>query len=199
MSWTCKWCGWANEGKKCASCGKMKPRAKKGTMPRSRAPHACVLLGLDTASTTGWAISVGGMLESHGEHKLYTPAGIVATQAVLDKLSHLSALTSMPIAAVSERSWGGAMGLGRTTSFGYWLHALGTIGVPLKRIVEVYPSQWRAVELPGHHRAKRDEVRELEQQRALDLTGIEGLGKDEAPAILINRWGQKSGEIGAVL
>lgn len=201
--WRCKMCGWANpeDGKKCISCNKPKPRAKKAPLPRLDAPTQCILLSLDTANTTGWCIRVCGAIVDHGEHRLYTDAGMACTHAIINNLVNLRNKTGLPIVAVSERSWGGHLGMGRTTAFGYWLHALRSIGVHMKRIIEVYPSTWRAVVLPpGMATAKRDIVRaaEMEAALAMVLPGTK-LGHDEAPAIMIGAWAEKAGEVANAL
>lgn len=200
--WRCKMCGWSNpqDAKRCSSCNKGKPRAKKAALPRSSQPHQCILLGLDTANVTGWSIRVCGALVSHGQHSLYTDSGLQRTQALLDQLQALRLSTGLPIVAVSERTWGGRMGLGGTMAFGYWLHALRSIGVRMKRIIQVYPSTWRAVVLPsGMASAKREVVRPAEMQLALSMVNVDSLGEDEAPAVLIALWGECSGEVGASL
>lgn len=200
--WSCKMCGWSNpeNGKRCLSCKKPRPREKKAKLPRTDEPSQCILLAMDTASVTGWSIRVCGMLESHGQHKLYTDDGLRATQLVCEKLTQLQEMTSLPIVVVSERSWGGHMGMGRTTAFGYWLHALRSIGVHLKRFIEVYPSEWRAVALPPGSVGKvRDEVRAIEMEAAQALVNGASLGADEAPAIMIGVWGMHSGEVARVL
>lgn len=196
MSWSCKRCGWKNESesKKCLSCGKRKKK-KREPLPRLDAPVQCILLSLDTANVTGWAIRVCGLIESHGQHKLYTDDGMKSTDAVLDKLQQLRSATGLPIAVVSERSWGGYMGQGATMGFGYWVRALRSINVPMKRFHEVYPASWRAVILPGFHDAERSIVRAEEQRKACEMVGALKLGGDEAPAILIGEWGAYAGEI----
>jgi len=197
MGWKCKLCGWKNDSdaKKCLSCDKRKPKKPRAPLPRTESPIACILLALDTANVTGWAIRVCGLIESHGQHKLYTDDGMKSTDEVLSKLAQLRNATGLPIAVVSERSWGGYMGQGATMGFGYWVHALRGIGVRMKRFQEVYPASWRAVILPGFHDAERSIVREEEQRKACAMVNANRLGDDEAPAILISEWGAYAGEV----
>lgn len=202
-AWLCRMCGWSNatNAKKCNSCDKRKPREKKPPLPRLDTIIQCILLTLDTANTTGWCIRACGAIIDHGEHKLYTDDGMQKTKMVCYKLEQLEHTTGMSIVVVSERSWGGVLGLGRTTAFGYWLHALRGIGIPMKRIIEVYPSTWRAVALPhGMANAKRDVVRPVEMQTALSMVAPGAqIGSDEAPAICMGVWGEKAGEVANAL
>lgn len=200
--WRCKMCGWSNaeDSARCSSCNKRKQRQPRQPGPRSDAALPCILLACDTANKTGWSIYVGGLLQGHGEHALYNDKGMESTRNVIDTLYELRRVTSFPIVFVSERSWGGVMGMSRTMAFGYWVHALRTLGVPMSRIVEVFPSEWRSVTLPkGMANARREVVRPVEMEIALQVAGCDTLGKDEAPAILIGKWGVKAAAVRAVL
>ena len=198
--WRCKLCGWANaeDANKCISCGKQKKRAKKAALPRSREAARCIVLALDTANTSGWAVWICGQLHNHGQHALYSDAGIAKTQTLMRELQSLSTITGLPIACMSERSWGGHMDRGDTKAFGYWVYALRCIGVSIKRILQVYPSQWRAVVLSGGVGLKRDAVRALELECARSIVGTE-VGDDEAAAICIGVYAAHCGELVASL
>jgi hypothetical protein len=204
--WTCKLCGWINgaDAKACFACEKLRPRKKKERLPQAEDFLDCVVLGLDTATCSGWAIRDRGKLIVYGEHNLYTEIGLIETEKVIAECIassyHDRPTRARPIVVVSERSWGGHMGRGETKAFGYWLHALLSQRIPYRRIVQAYPSQWRAVVLPkGGATAEREDVRRAEQALAIELTNDPNIGGDASAAVLISLWGAKAGEIKAVI
>jgi hypothetical protein len=70
--------------------------------------------------------------------------------------------------------------------------ATGHVG----KVVTVQPGTWRAAVLgPQSIGMERDQVREQEQLVARAFVGRD-VGPDEAPAILIGRWGAQAGELG---
>ena len=202
-AWTCKLCGWPNAQAAftCASCDKGRPKAKskRAVLPQLETPNPCVVLGLDVANKSGWAIGVNGKIVGSGEHQLLSFRGARETTHVVERALRASNAFLLPVVAIFERPWGGRMGLGATKAEGYWQHALLAALIPTRRMGNVYPSQWRAVELNGlSPRARREEIRPVEQARAREVVGRE-VGEDEAPAILITQWGMYSPIIGGLL
>jgi hypothetical protein len=196
--WRCKLCGWLNpeDGKRCLSCEKRRPRARKEAKPRESEAIPCVLLALDTANRTGWALGAFGSIVSSGEHPLYSDAGMRATNEVLTLACALSSQHKIPIVIAYEVPWGGRMAAGETKAEGYWIHAARSCGVPMRRFVKVYPSQWRAVVLPpGSASLEREEVRKVEAIEAAKIVSDRKLGSDECAAVLIFEWAKKAGEV----
>lgn len=204
-TWRCKQCGWINvaDCKACVACEKLRPRKKKQPLAQTDSFLDCVVLGLDTATCSGWAIRCRGHLIHYGQHNLYTAHGLIETRQVIESTiisSQSKSHIQRPIVVVSERSWGGHMGRGETKAFGYWVHALLSANIPYRRIVQAYPSQWRAVVLPrGAANAEREDVRRAEQALAIELTNDANIGGDASAAVLISLWGAKAGEIKAVI
>ena len=92
------------------------------------------------------------------------------------------------------------MGVGPGEAAGYWRFALRNAQLPSTRLVDVYPSTWRARVLPkGAHAMKREDVRKLELVEARRLVPKGNLGGDQSPAILIGRWATQAGEVGDAL
>lgn len=195
--WRCRMCGWPNAGGggKCISCGKSRPKRKTGPPPARLKPWRAVGLALDVGECTGWAIWREGRYVASGEVRIYTDAGVVQLGKVVEAARFEAALGKLPWMAVMERPWGGHMGLALPYSAGYWAHALRSAGLPRRAIREVYPATWRAKVLrKGLSRAKRDEVRKVEQQTA-SMVARRMVGADEAPAVLIGQWAMYAQEL----
>lgn len=201
-TWRCALCGWLSpvDAKACASCEKRKPRAKKAKPPPSFRPWRCVVLALDVAETSGWAVWVLGKLADSGEFNIYTDHGVAECARVCDIARTFALQLSVPWVALIEVSWGGHMGVGMAPSGGYWTYALRNAQLPRARIGEVFPATWRARVLPrGMASAKRNDVRAVEVAQARAIVGGRKVGSDEAPAILIGKWGTQAGEVGDML
>lgn len=200
--WRCGRCGWLNpsDAKACTDCDKRKPRAKKPLPRPSFRPWRCVVLALDAAERTGWSVWVLGKLASSGEFKIYTDDGVREVIRVVDVAKSFALRHGVPWVAIVEASWGGHMGLGKSAAHGYWSFALRNAQLPRARIGSVQPSRWRARTLPkGMHCAKRDVVRPAEVVAARAEVDGHTVGDDEAPAILIGKWGTFAGEVGLML
>ncbi len=200
--WRCARCGWLNppDAKSCTDCSKRKPRAKKAKPPPSFRPWRCVVLALDTAEKTGWSVWVLGKLTSSGEFRIYSGDGVREVIRVVETAKAYALRLGVPWVVMSERSWGGHMGMGATCAFGFWKFALLNAQLPEARVGQVFPAMWRARVLPkGMHAAKRNFVREAELVAASALVDGRHVGNDEAPAILIGKWGTQAGEVGLLL
>lgn len=197
--WKCKGCGWANAALciVCAGCGKTKPRKRKPKPPPSFRPWECVVLALDPAATTGWAIWASGRLHSSGEFPIFTGAGTREASRIVELLVDIGDTLGLPVVVVAERSWGGRMGTGETSAVGFWRFALLAHQVAKASVLLVYPATWRARVLPkGMASAERDAVRACEQTEAARLTKSAQVGADEAAAVLIGKWASQAGEVG---
>lgn len=200
--WTCRLCGWSNPplATECIACERKRPRPRKKAEKAEplEVANACVVLGIDVANKSGWAIGDTGKIVDSGQHQLMSTRGARETLHVIERAIEYA--HGAPLVTVFERPWGGRMARGSTTGEGYWLHALLFAGVPLRLATSVYPSQWRAVELPiGMGSAKREDARRAEQSRAGVLVGGAKVGEDEAPAICIAHWGMFSHEVARML
>jgi hypothetical protein len=170
---------------------------RRGSSPAPK-PWLAVVLGVDTAARSGWAVSVSGRLVESGE--VDTLAEVEVERVVRSALTH-GAAGGLPVVLVLEAPYGGrveiiaALGVARER----WLRAWRAVGQSPRRVVRVQPSTWRAAVLGQCAIGKRrDEVRALEQQVAAWLFGRE-LGADEAPACLIARWGSQAGVVGKAI
>lgn len=200
-TWRCSTCGWLNDcaGKKCASCDKRKPRAKKPKPPPTFRPWRCVILALDPAEITGWAVWSMGKIADHGEFKIYTDDGVTEVIRVVEIAKYYAAQLEVPWVAVCERPFGGFHGMGETSAVGYWKFAMRNAQLPLARIGHVYPSTWRARVLSKGMAGKpRDVVRAEELVRARSIAA-DVHGHDEAAAIMIGQWATQAGEVGELL
>jgi hypothetical protein len=157
----------------------------------------CVVLAVDTATRSGWAIRVAGKLRYSGELDTLDEHELDAVITDALKLTHGGA----HLVLVLERAWGQrtatllALGAARER----WLAAWRRRGLTGK-YVQVYPSQWRARVLPGHAHAKREIIRPIELAAAqLEVGSTCNVGPDEAAAILISRWAAHAPQVGAVL
>lgn len=161
-------------------------------------PWACVVLGVDTAATSGWAIAVSGKRVDSGElDTLDTPE----LERVVRWAVDLGRLGALRVVLCLEAPWGGpvavvaALGVARER----WERAWRDAGQTVRRVVRVNPSTWRAAVLGrGAIGMPRDAVRALEQRVARGLVGRE-LGADESAAVLIARWGAHAGEVGKAI
>jgi hypothetical protein len=161
-------------------------------------PWLAVVLAVDTAARSGWAISVSGRRVDSGE------ADTLDT-TLLDRVVHwavdLADLSTLPLVMVLESPWGGnvhivaALGVARER----WLRAWRDAGQAPGRVVKVMPGTWRGPVLGREWvSAPRDQVRAHEQRVARALMGRD-VGPDEAPAILIARWASHAAPVGKAI
>jgi hypothetical protein len=164
-------------------------RATAHARPRTEAPAPkpwlCVVLGVDTASTSGWCIAVTGRRVDSGELDTLDPAELAR---VVRWAVDLGTVGSLPVVLVLEAPWGGTVatlvGLGAARE--RWLRAWRDAAQAAGRVVRVKPSTWR------------EETREQEQLVARAMVG-RVVGADEAAAILIARWAGHAGAVGRAI
>lgn len=200
--WRCARCGWLNphDATACTSCERAKPRAKRARLPPSFRPWRAVVLALDAGSKSGWAIWVLGKLAASGEHTIYTDVGLREVVRVVEQAKAYAAHLGVPWVALIEQAWGGRMGVGLGCAAGYWMFALRNAQLSRARIGSVLPNVWRARALPkGSTKLSRERVRVVEVASARAIVHGRDVGDDEAPAILIGKWGTQAGEVGAML
>lgn len=162
------------------------------------APWLAVVLAVDTATVSGWAISVNGQRVDSGEIHTHDTAGLDARVAWAVNLGELA---RVPVVLVLEAPWGGDVRI--VTALGAaserWLRAWRDAGQAGGRVVRVMPSTWRSAVLGRvNHGMRRDEIRAVEQAAAERLAR-RPVGPDEAPAILIARWGSHAAKVGAAI
>ena len=199
--WRCALCGWLNpnDARGCLSCDKGKPRKRAKIDPSFR-PWAAVVLALDAGTCSGWSIWSLGKLASSGEFNIYTDAGLREVVRVVEQSKAYAAQLRVPWVAMIERAWGGRMGVGLGCAAGFWMFAIRNAQCPRSRIGSVLPNVWRARALPkGSTKLSRAAVRVVEVDTAQPFVHGRNVGDDEAPAILIGKWGTQAGEVGAML
>lgn len=161
-------------------------------------PWACVVLGVDTAARSGWAIAVSGKRVDSGELSTLDTAEL---ERVVRWAVDLGRVGGLRVVLVLEAPWGGsvavvaALGVARER----WERAWRDAGQTVRRVVRVNPATWRAAVLGrGAIGLEREAVRALEQSVACRLVG-RPLGPDESAAVLIARWGAQAGEVGKAI
>lgn len=198
--WRCAVCGWLNaSGTECVSCEKRRPRAKATPIRPTFRAWDCVVLALDPAEVSGWAIFVRGRYIESGEHRLFDAAGVVETARVVGVAKRWALELGIPWVVMAERSFGGRMGVGETSALGFWRYALLSAQLLPSYVGLVYPSQWRARVLPKGATGKRDAVREREQEFARKLSRKETVGGDEAAAVGVGKFATHAGETGVLM
>lgn len=199
--WRCKLCGHINGGgRACASCEKRKPRVKAPPPPPSFRAWACVILALDPATVTGWAIWVNGVYHRSGEFELWSGEGVRECVRVIDIARDIALSLNIPWCVQAERSFGGHMGRKETAALGFWRFGLYNAQLLPACIGLVYPARWRARVLPkGNASAKRKIVKSVEVAIAKKLTSHETMGDDEAAAVGIGKWSTQAGETALLL
>jgi hypothetical protein len=177
-------------------------RARPRRTPAILPPHACVVLAIDTAHNSGWAIreSPGrgapdrliayGELDVTSVRDMYQVCAAAARGAIA---------ANLPAILVLESPWGGTR---RTVeslsrSAGRWLACWGLTGQ--SAYMDVQPSAWRTAVLGAQWaHAKRDIVRAYEQRVAAAEVGTV-TRPDESAAILISSFAVRSPKVAAIL
>lgn len=165
-----------------------------------------MVLAIDPAATSGWSLWASGRYVSSGECGLK----LADIARVVNGSLQFAEVASIPAVLVLERPFKqkpgmkyAASGQGRESWRGCW--QLG--GGVMNKIIQVYPSTWRAKVLPrGMANAKREVVRPEERKAAVDFVIANGnapddfvVGPDEAAAICLGRFAITAGEVGDVL
>jgi ribosome modulation factor len=174
-------------------------RKRKPPKPtRAPKPWLAVVLAVDTATRSGWALYASGRLRASGEVSTRDEGALA--DIVVDA-ARRAADGGLPLVLVLEASFGGptyvvtALGQARER----WLRAWRDAGQEMRRVVLVQPQSWRAVMLdPTLRRAKRDALRAAEAVVASGIVG-RAVEPDEAAAVLIGRWAARSLPVGKSL
>jgi ribosome modulation factor len=158
-----------------------------------------VVLAVDTARRSGWALYVAGRLRASGEVDTLCDE---AVGKVVVAACERAQSCGYPLALVLESPFGGttvvvsALGQARER----WLRAWRDAKQSRKAVVLVQPNTWRARVLGrGWRGAKRDELRLAEQRFAAQVSGCAKVGPDEAAAVLIGRWGAQALDVGRAI
>lgn len=169
----------------------------KALSPSPR-PWSAVVLAVDTAARSGWAIAVQGERVDSGE---LDTLDFIEIERVVRWAIELGQAGGLKVVLVLEAPYGGsvsvvaALGVARER----WERAWRDAGQTVRRIVRVQPTPWRVAVLGrqviGMRRAA---VRALEQRVARALIG-KALGDEEAPAVLIARWAAYAGAVGKAI
>lgn len=166
----------------------------KRRLQSSHEPHACVVLGVDTAQVSGWCQLANGLFVASGEFDVLKYPALLAVMC--ESALAVGRCNSLPAVLVYERPF---MGTAQGQYIGAWKAAWAAAGGVRTRTLGVYPSQWRARVLGGGWaRAGREQVREMEAHAA-QLTAGRVCQPDEAAAVLIAKWGSHAGEVLAKL
>jgi hypothetical protein len=173
-------------------------RAKKPVVPAAVIAWRCVVLAIDTAARSGWAVAAEDKLLAFGEADTLDDEALAE---ITRWATARAAKLGMPCVLVLEAPWGGpvttVLALGQARE--RWLHAWRQGGQSRKRVVSVRPATWRGPVLGRYYvSAPRDVVREQEQLVASAMAG-ETARADEAPAICIAHWGAHARQVGAVM
>lgn len=176
-------------------------RPKKPAPPPSFHPHACVVLAVDPAAKSGWAVFVNGAYVESGIAMTHVDRLDAAARALVE-----AARRELPLAVVGEK-WptGGPFGGHRTQSglseqWGLWRAALEQTEVPKSRILRVLPSAWWR-QIGAYARLGHDEIKLRSRRHAarVIVRPLDEIGEDEADAIGIGAWATRAGEVAAVL
>lgn len=185
-----------------------KPRGKtragdiRALQPPQWLAWRAVVLAIDTAKRSGWAVRVGAKLYASGECDTRDASEL--DDIVYEAVLRANPLIPWPVPVlVLERAWGNrtntllALGAARERWEAAWRRAC----MPASRIVHVYPARWRARVLGGGaHCMPREQVRPLELAAARHEVGPGvDVGPDEAAAILISKWAAWAPEVGKCL
>jgi len=164
-------------------------------------PWLAVVLAVDCANRSGWAICVRGKLHASGELNTLEPEAIAGVIAMALECARTEAL---PCVLVLEDIWGGSvstiagLGAARERWLAVWRELAAAAGHKGK-VVLVAVSTWRAAILgAGFVGCEREQVRPVEQAMAAGIKGG-AVGPDEAPAICLGRYGAQAADVGKVI
>lgn len=162
----------------------------------SRHPHSCVLLAVDSASTSGWSLWSCGVRINSGEVDPSDHEAVAGVCQAAVKYSY----EELPKVLVLERPFGGTLrtvdGLGMRR--GMWLASWARACQDRRprRYVSVYPQTWRKVF------GLKSKVMAEYQQPTLRAHGVDlhrQPGSDEFEALMIGLWAMRSDKVAAVI
>lgn len=187
-------------------------RTKRVRLAPSYEPLNCIVLAVDTAERSGWALYVRGKLVNWGEVDMLRPerssdrcgpSGWDADRVCLHALVECCHDNPLPVVLVFERPFRGNF---QGQYVGSWKAAFMREGGSKGRMLGVLTSTWRA-RVTGQARANRDTARDGEQRRAKrEIASLDGsdwtkveVGGDAAAAIGIGLWAIRAGEVAKLL
>jgi hypothetical protein len=177
------------------------PHSKSRSRPvPAPKPWEAVVISVDAAGKSGWAIGLRGKVVESGEHD--TARHPELTLGVVQRGVSLAKLHELPVVMVLEFMWGGRFTatVGCSIACDRWRTAWRAAGQSRGRMGRVQPKQWRGPVLGTHWaHAKRDEVRPVEQAMARGIVGRDDVGEDEAPAICMQHWAARSALVGKLI
>lgn len=187
-------------------------RTKKSAPPDSYTPHDCVILAIDPAADSGWAIlpPPGSSIDPMSRH------GEGGHAVAVNLAREVSIRTKRPLIVVAEtwttgnrehdRRMKAAVLLGLGAAWQRWLDAFDKIDLPKSRIVRVNVATWRSKIVGGPMNRTSEEWKEAARQiatgrfPALDRASLAlaqpKLDDNEADALCIALWARQAGVVG---
>jgi hypothetical protein len=178
-----------------------KKRAPKPKPPTSHYAHRAVILAIDTAKQSGWAIFTPGQYAESGEANIEDR---VELERITARAMKIALACDMPCILVLEKPWRSGFastytGLGAARFA--WMQAWKAAGFTERRVVRVHPQTWRSKVLGRSRRNEsepKDAIAILEQRYAKATAGRD-VGPDEAAAIGLGVYATRAGEVVAKL
>jgi hypothetical protein len=177
------------------------PRSKFRSRPvPAPKPWEAVIVPVDAARMSGWAIGARGDLLESGEHD--TERFPELTLGVIERAVAWGEHYDLPVVMVLEFMWGGRVNatVGCAIACDRWRAAWRACGQARGRMGRVQPKQWRGPVLGTQWaHAQRDEVRPVEQRVACSIARRTNIGQDEAPAICMHYWASRAPMVGLLI
>jgi hypothetical protein len=178
-------------------------RKRQSLSAATMTPIDAVLLAVDSARRSGWAIFARGQLMRYGECDGRAPH---ERAAVIADLLRLAEAMALPAGLVLEVPFGGPLKtlLSLAESAALWRDTWRAYEQPPRRVLEVLASEWRE-RMFGSGSMPRDDARRLEQltaRRIVDLAHLgdqTGLGGDAAAAVCLGHVARSSAALQAAL
>lgn len=181
-----------------ANVRKRKSKPKRA-LPASATPHLCQIIGWDPGAQMGLAVLAFGRLT----HFYAGPCDGIPNGFLRSVVEQ----TELPTVGVIEEHtpygpWSDQAYRRLQQRVGMAEQQLYTAGV--SRIVHVFPGTWRkAFGIKAKGESRGEDCRALAKLQSLALYAKDGLTDDKPPdvyeATLIATWGERAGEVGALL
>lgn len=178
---------------------------KKPKLPAYRYELPCVIVAVDQARRSGWAVFVEGKPVRWGE---VDAADVPAIEAILTAACEQATKYKLPVVVLGEEhgqhSFKGRAKAGLGAAWGSWSYAcerLNGRGLPIvmTRVMKVNTKVWRArfgmAALRKEH-TKAYAVRRVAEELRIELPENQ---HDAAEALLIGLWGARAHVVGAKL
>jgi hypothetical protein len=180
---------------------KSKTKKRKVRPAPSYVPLQCVVLAVDCAQESGWAIWANGKLVACGHVNMH--ASELAGRSACEHAMLAARELGVGAVLVFERPFRGNT---QGAWIGLWKNRWVAAGGAKRRMLGMYPATWRSRVLgPGWGSKKRALVRAKEQQVAAAFAREQGLSEelarhgDVAPALCIGKCAVHAGEVAKVL